>query len=214
MKTINLLILLLFPVGLAVAQEPEFICATELSETQNKQLFNQMLLTNNDGQFLTANGTLKILVVFAEFENYNEEDTKGRPGGYWPDGGFPSFVNSYIDSTVTQNSTHKLNITNYFSQMSQGSYKVIGDVKTVHVPNNYVNNRSGANQWVLNHLDNEVDYSEYDNWTKNADFIHTNTPDGIVDMIVIIYRGKTVLGNAGGEASLGFNSIMVDNRFN
>lgn len=130
------------------------------------------------------------------------------------DGGFPSFVNSYIDSTVTQNSTHKLNITNYFSQMSQGNYKVIGDVKKVHVPNNFVHNRSGANQWVLNHLDNEVDYSEYDNWTKNADFIHTNTSDGIVDMIVIIYRGKTVLGNAGGEASLGFNSIMVDNDSN
>lgn len=123
-----------------------------------------MLLTNNDGQFLTANGTLRILVVFAEFENHAEEDGPS----YWPDGGFPSFVNSYIDSTVTQNSTHKLNITNYFSQMSQGNYKVIGDVKTVHVPNNFVHNRSGANQWVLNHLDNEVDYSEYDNWTKKC----------------------------------------------
>jgi hypothetical protein len=212
MKTIQLLLLwMLLPVGLAVAQEPEFICGTEMSETENKQLFKQLLLTNNDGQFLTANGTLRILVVFAEFENYNEEDQYGRPGGYWPDGGFPAFVDSYIDSTVTQNSTHKLNITNYFSQMSQGNYKVIGDVKTVHVPNNYMNNRSGANQWVLNHLDSEVNYANYDNWKKNADFIHTNTSDGIVDMIVIIYRGYSLTTSWIGEASLGFDSIMVDN---
>ncbi|MDR9410750.1 MAG: hypothetical protein RI573_18040 [Balneolaceae bacterium] len=150
MKSINLILLMaLLPIGMANAQDPEFFCATDMTETQNKQLFNQLLLTNNDGQFLTANGTLRILVVFAEFENYNEEDQYGRPGGYWPDGGFPSFVDSYIDSTVTQNSTHKLNITNYFSQMSQGNYKVIGDVKTVHVPNNYVNDRSDANQWIL-----------------------------------------------------------------
>ncbi len=212
MKTLTTFVLLcmLLPVGLAIAQEPEFICGTEMTETQNKQQSNQLFLTNNDGQFLTANGTLRILVVFAEFENYNEEDEKGRPGGYWPDGGFPSFVDSYIDSTETQNSTHKINITNYFSQMSQSNYKVIGDVKTVHVPNNYVSNRSGANQWVLNHLDSEVNFANYDNWKKNADFIHTNNSDGIVDMVVIIYRGWSAMSYAG-EASLGFNSIMVDN---
>lgn len=35
-STIFVLLCMLLPAGLAVAQEPEFICGTKMSETQNK----------------------------------------------------------------------------------------------------------------------------------------------------------------------------------
>jgi len=189
-----------------VAQTSDFICGTEFGESHSKTI-KPKTLPNTDGLFLTANGTLRMLIVFAEFDNRSEP---GAPD-YWPDGGFPSFTNSYIDETETQNSTHKLNVTNYFSQVSGGKYKVIGDVVTVHVPNTYYRNRNSAGQWILNHLDSAIDFSKYDNWTKTADYTHLNSPDGIVDMIALIYRGFSVSTGFSGEASLDFDSILVDN---
>jgi len=190
-----------------VAQYSDFICGTEYEEQLTKNSLNAKILPNNDGQFLTAKGTLRILIIFAEFDNRSE------PGGpdYWPDGGFPSFINSYIDETETQNSAHKINVTNYFDQVSGNNYKVIGDVVTVHVPSSHYLNRSSASQWILNHLDSSIDFSKYDNWTKTADYTHSNSPDGVVDMIGIIYRGFSVSSAYSGEASLGFDSILVDN---
>lgn len=81
MKTIQaFLLIMLLPVAVVIAQvEQDFICLTDMSETQAKQFSKQLVLPNNDGQFLTANGTLRILVVFAEFENYDETDSQGRP---------------------------------------------------------------------------------------------------------------------------------------
>lgn len=64
---------------------------------------------------------------------------------------------------------------------------------------------------LKNKVDPLVDFSDFDNWTYDSPYHHTNQPDGTVDMIVVIWRGKH-FGGWGGEASLGSGgSFTVEN---
>lgn len=59
-------------------------------------------------------------------------------------------------------------------------------------------------------VDPLIDFSKYDNWRYDSDYTHVNEPDGVVDMIVMVYRGRPV-GWYLGEASLGSGgSYSVD----
>ncbi len=52
-------------------------------------------------------------------------------------------------------------------------------------------------------MDSLIDFSQYDNWTRESDYNHTNEPDDTVDMIVMVWRGKPFTDAWAGEASLG-----------
>lgn len=162
-----------------------------------------------DGQHITSHGTLRVLVVFAKFPDDSDPDPT-----FWPHDGFPNFANTIIDSTESQNSTHFLNVTNYFDQMSLGQYQVIGDVYTVTAPKTYseYGSRSAANRGVLEMLDTEynVDFSLYDNWTKLDNYDHDSQPDGVVDMIFMIWRGMPFTTNWTGINSISGNSFNVN----
>ena len=142
-------------------------CFTELSSAQS-DLENFCGLENSDmmlmsatadfpgdGQHITSHGTFRVLVVFAKFPDDSDPDPT-----FWPHDGFPSFTNTIIDSTESQNSTHFLNVTNYLDQMSLEQYQVIGDVYTVTAPKTYSEYGSSigaANRGVLEMLDTEYD---------------------------------------------------------
>ena len=107
---------------------PPFECETDFYEDLSGPI------NHAEGRHITAHDTLRILVVFAKFA----DDTNSDPS-YWPVDGFPSFATNtgpeaFIDSTATQNSTHFINMTNYFREMSMGNFIVIGDVETVTAP--------------------------------------------------------------------------------
>ncbi len=63
-------------------------------------------------------------------------------------------------------------------------------VETPHNRSYYNSNRFLATKEVLQQkVDPLINFSQYDNWTYNSDYNHTNQPDGNIDMIIMIWRG-------------------------
>lgn len=180
------------------AQIEEYSCGTQPLPGESVDL------SQEGGVYLTANGLLKMLIVFVSFK----DDTLPHP--YWPVGQPPYNYDIFIDPSLNTNSAHYNNFTNYFKQMSLGMFKVIGQAVSVKTPqnkaaylHNYSTNRYLATKDVLqNAVDPLINFSEYDNWSSTADYTHINQPDGNVDMIVMVWRGSNFEGFSG-EASLG-----------
>jgi M6 family metalloprotease-like protein len=167
-------------------------------------------LDETGGIYITSKGTLRVLVVFASFP---DDET---PHPYWPAHNPPLFMQQFIDPDTGTHSQNSFNLTNYFRQMSLGQFHVVGEavwVESAHSQEEYRNGSYGrANTDVLpRQVDSLVDFSKYDQWTRLADFSHANTPDGAVDMIIMVWR--TTMFEYLGEASLGYKpAIMADGK--
>jgi len=198
--SILVLILFVFSNFLTAQSEPE--CAPPTSG-------EQISLSQEGGIYLTAQGTLNVLVVFARFK----DDWTSHP--YWdPEllGEPPDNYDSFVDPNLKTGSTHYINLTNYFDKMSFGVYKVIGQAVYVETPNNksyYGSNRYLATKEVLQQkVDPLVNFANFDNWSSSANYTHSNQADGTVDMIIMIWRATNTpfpFGGWSGEASLGTN---------
>lgn len=164
--------------------------------------------TTDRGRYLPSSDTLRVRVVFAKFQ----DDTKNVP--YWPSGGFPSFALGFIDSTASQNSTHKHNLTHYYRTFSDGQFIMIGKVDTLTFSQSMYNsiysgspfyavNTYNANKDVLAQLSSQPGFQLYDDWTK-ANQNHSKCSDGRADHIIMIWRANEFGGNdVGGFASMG-----------
>ena len=105
--------------------------------------------------------------------------------------------------------------------MSFGKFKVTGKaigVETSYPISHYIPtngtypDRSLANKDILQAIDDSIDYTEFDNWSYIDNYNHSNVPDGIVDMVIVIWRGLVLTDNWLGEASLGRGSeFRVEN---
>lgn len=170
-------------------------------------------LNQKGGIYLTAQGELKVLVVFARFK----DDISAHP--YWPTGQPPDNYTTFIDPNLQTNSTHYINLTHYFKKMSLGVYKVTGQAVYVETPQNksyyfsQPNPRFAANKDVLqNKVDPLINFADYDNWSCSSNYNHIDQPDGTVDMIIMIWRGFQFSSWWSGEASLGYGgSFTVEN---
>lgn len=168
-------------------------------------------LSQVGGIYLTAQGTIKVLVVFASFKN----DNSYHP--YWPVGQPPQNYNTFIDPNLQTGSTHYINLTNYFKKISLGVYNVIGQAVYVEAPNTksyYGSNYYLANKEVLQQkVDPLVNFADFDNWSSSANYTHSNQPDGTVDMIIMIWRTSTTSwffdSSWSGEASLGYGTTYT-----
>jgi M6 family metalloprotease-like protein len=153
------------------------------------------------GKHITARGVFRILLVFASFP----DDSTPHP--FWPARSAPLFMQQFIDPDTNTHSTNSFNLTNYFRQMSLGQLHVIGEAIWVQSAHSQEEYRDGAfwraNKHILpESVDPVVNFAQYDSWTRQGDFIHANTPDGLVDMIVMVWR--TNIFAFLGEASLGY----------
>ncbi len=159
-----------------------------------------VMFTDTGGIHITAKGVLRVLIVFASFP---DDET---PHPFWPAHQPPMFMNQFIDADTSTHSSSLFNLTNYFRQMSLGQLHLVGEAVWVETPHSQEEYRGGeywrANRQVLQErVDPLVDFSLYDNWTKQADFRHARLPDGQVDMIIMVWR--TGIFGFLGEASLG-----------
>ena len=174
-----------------------------------------MDLTQRGGKYITASGDLKVLVVFAKFKG----DTSSHQ--YWPVDSYPTEMNEFIDSSINVGSTHFLNLTNYYKQMSFGKFNVTGKVIGVESPYpidhykpniHFPLNMGMATKDILQTIDDSIDYKEFDNWTYLSDYNFINQPDGIVDMIILIWRGLIFSDQWNGVWHLGGGSeFLVEN---
>lgn len=148
--------------------------------------------TNNDqlgGRFLTAHGTVNALVIFAQFPDdsldiYHQEWPKDQP---------PARFHTWIDSTWTPQPT-PFSMTDYFDQMSLGAFQFIGKTRFVVAPRTrkeYLElgmNRGDVHRELLAQLDQTMDFAEFDRWDPEGEYQHRERPDGIVDMVIVIWR--------------------------
>ncbi len=158
------------------------------------------------GRHITARGTLRILLVFASFPD------DSTPNPYWPVRQSPLSMTGFLDPDTLTASAGSFNLTNYFRQMSLGQFHLIGDaiwVESHHSKTEYANGAYGrANTDVLvGQVDSLIDFRLYDAWTNSADYTNSNEPDGLVDMIVMVWR--TAQFPYIGEASLGRKPTII-----
>jgi len=153
------------------------------------------------GLYETSIGTLKVLVVFARIKNDNSSNND------WPAGQDYPLSDTYIDEDIYVQGTNQINLTNYFNQMSLGTFHVIGEainVETMYERNHYANYYQATKEILQNQVDQQINYSQYDTWTPVLPpGNHINSPDGIIDMIMVVWRGQPFLPNIGGIANLG-----------
>lgn len=177
------------------------------------------------GKYIPSRGTLNALIIFAQFPD-DSLDTKHPE---WPKGEPPQRLHTWIDSVETAIPTpHSL--TDYFHQMSLGSFRVIGKTRSVVAPHSrqeYRNqrfSRRDIHRELIEQLDSTLDFAEFDQWDCKGEYNHRQRPDSIVDMLIIIWRNITddipaehgnmrdAFGFIGDEADLGFGApIAVDN---
>jgi len=175
------------------------------------------------GRWRTAEGTLNVLFVLAQFP----DDSFSVNNTTWPKGSAPTYMNDLVDTSWTGTPTPG-SITDYFAQMSFNKLKFIGKTVSVTAPHSrqwYLDNnkkRWYIHKEIVEELDATWDFAEFDNWKYISDYNHSNTPDGVVDMVLFIWRNisnefpnpKNVKGQLNFEhyGDMGYkDNIYVDN---
>ncbi len=203
---VRLIVLLVLPVAIFAqgADEEARLCGLPPG-SQRVRVFE-----DTGGVYIPSSGTLRVLMVFASFP---DDET---PHPYWPAHNPPLFMQEFIDSDTTIHSQSQFNLTNYFTRMSLGQFHLVGNaiwIESLHSRQEYLNGSFGrANTDLLRERgDSLIDFSLYDSWTRLADYSHVNVPDGLVDMIVMVWRFNVF--EFLGEASLGYKpGFVVDGK--
>ncbi len=150
---------------------------------------------NKPGEFMRA------LVVFVQFKNDSSEI------GNWQKDKLPDWNDKLFDAEISS-SYRPFTVSDYFKQMSNGKFDFIGDVYPKLITMDSIFYYSKINEAVIKKLDDAgVDFHKYDNWkfdSEKFEFKEKNG-DGIMDMLIIIYRAADYkkFGLGGGIAGLG-----------
>lgn len=157
-----------------------------------------------EGQFL------RILIIYVKFPDDLEVGSNMNGFAVWDNPTMPGPVNPhtkdgrFIDTAEGSTSVEfteryrQYTISDYFSEMSLGTFDVIGDEYTVTLPQTSVFYReSGFNYSQLNEeairladQEHDIDFTRYNNWTFSPDgwVWSPNSGDKYADMIVVVYR--------------------------
>lgn len=85
-------------------------------------------------------------------------------------------------------------MTDYFNVMSFNNLKFTGhcvSLTTPHTRKWYLDNGkkyTDINKEIIQQVDQSLDFAQFDNWTGNSTYTFTNSADGKVDWVCVIYR--------------------------
>lgn len=173
---------------------------------------------------------LRVAIIYVTFP---DDDDRGFDYTVWPR---PTLTNPPAPTqpsipliVPTEGSNTKPSIERYsaytlsdfFCETSLGKFDVIGEEYKVMLPSPstfYQNAHTlvgELNNIVLGLADSQIDYSDYDNWRLNGGQWE-QVPDGVAEMIVIMYRNVPNNSNAwfyqntgaGGSATLRTNTVL------
>lgn len=141
------------------------------------------------GYILPSEGTLNVLIVFAQFpdDNYDVNNP------YWVKGQAPHNMNLWVNENWSANPIQG-SMTHYFNEMSFNKLKFTGKTVSVITPNTrqwYLSNnkkRGDIHKEIIQQLDQTWDFAQFDNWDLNSTYYHSNQSDGIVEMIIMVWR--------------------------
>ena len=167
----------------------------ETSQPKSGQLFKKSQTIENKGKYVTSANELRVLFIYAMFS-----DDKLQSSGWELNKSILPNWGKDIVNSGTEIDFPKANLTQYFYEMSNGKFMLYGDVyPQIMVPNknqSEYKNITEVNSEILKRIDKEVDFSKYDNWSKDKSGKYINQPDGKVDMIFILYNTPRRLFNA------------------
>jgi len=217
---LQLLVLIFVPVIALYAQSiEEYNCVIELPPGGSQQ---EPSADQRGGKYIPAQDTFHVLVVFIKFPDDNFDINNPN----WPKGQALAYLNTYIDSVVSQNSQNG-NMTHYFRAMSMDRFKLTGKALHVYTPQTrqwYKDNNKrywDINRDVLLRVDTMISFAPFDNWIRGTNYNHSKGQDAIVDMVFLLYRNvwaddevnyRTFFQFEGAQADLGrIGDIWVDN---
>ena len=149
--------------------------------------------SDNHGIILPSIGTVNILLVFAQFP----DDSYDTANVLWPKGQAPADENKWINETWTDNPIQG-SLTHYFNDMSFNKFKFIGKTVSVIAPHTrqwYLDNnlrRGDIHKDIILQLNKNMNFAEFDSWKWIADYKQVNQPDGMIDMIIFIWRNISI----------------------
>lgn len=162
-----------------------------------QDLFSRIIYETSNGEApfpeagLTKQGVVNALLIFIEFPDSNQDVNNPT----WPVGIGPNYLKDIIDSSETQHSNKHFNLTTYFDTMSSGKFKIIGKAyykQAPHLLSEYATMHPDSEchyvtKDVVELLDSEIDFSDYDKWTNNENGIQPGA-DGNLDMVIVCFR--------------------------
>ncbi len=158
----------------------------KLARKKQKTIVQKEL--NIGGKAIPSEGTVKALFIFIQFDDDSTTKSKNWP---YDTINLPDWTKQFVENKPT--AKFKVNnLTQYFYEMSNGKLFLTGDVypelvRPVRSMHSY-KNISEVNTEILTRLDDKIDFSKYDNWSKDENGKFVMKPDGKVDMIFLIYR--------------------------
>lgn len=193
MKRIIVLLLLL---GFAYMACGQLVCGYE-PEMQNRLTGSEYIA--NGGVF-TPKGELRVLIVFISYgEPYDSQYLEGWPEDSdlptWAHPDSPAVFHSdfSVFPTDIYSDTNRLSVSNFYYQMSNGTFKLIAD----YYPTRVRVDVSATDTWedihrkVLQQISDNINWSLYDNRTNHPGFIFDNSnsnPDNKIDYMVFCHR--------------------------
>ncbi len=178
------------------------------------------------GWLLPSVGTIRVLFVFAQFPDDKHDTTNST----WVKGQAPANMQGWVDQSWSTNPTQG-SMTHYFNEMSFNKLKFIGKTVSVVTPQTrawYLANnkkRGDIHTQIIQQLDQTWDFAQFDNWDYEGNYNHINRPDGIVDMVFMVWRNiandytinqrdsifnKLNMGRSA-DLGLGWPDVLVDN---
>ena len=180
------------PVKLFIIVSFATSCSVQTFDSSTTNTKTNLFKTNekleNRGKHVTSKGELRALLINVIFQ---DDTTKESEGWEISKTILPSWSQTLLNNSTELNFPNK-NLTQYFYEMSNGYFMLYGDVyPKVVVPKfsqSHYSSIAEVNSEILTELDDEIDFSKYDNWLKDKDGKYVNKSDGKVDMIFILYR--------------------------
>lgn len=172
----------------------------------------EQIPSQRGGRYFTEQGMVRGLVVFVQFTGDNTDPANTT----WPVNQPPTYLREVLDSTLTPQTADSGSLSHNFREMSFSKLRVYGKAYFVITDStkqwyqSQGKNYGDVNKDVLIKLDSQINYSLYDNWTFGTNYNHENKPDGIVDLIIMVYREnlENSIHPGSGIARLGFSGYL------
>ena len=152
-------------------------------------LFPQKDSIETKGIYLPSIGEINVLFIFVQFP----DDRLEPANTIWPKDGEPANMKKWVDEKWSSNPTPG-SMTHYFNEMSFNKFKFIGKSVSVISPHSrkwYLDNkkrRGFIHQEIIKEVNKKMDFAQFDNWSLPGENKHLNKPDGIIDIIFMVWR--------------------------
>lgn len=212
--TYNITLILMLSISITFAsraQDSDFYCPMDDFEHPVETSMKISIPSTSSaditvGKYKPGKGILRVLFVYIRFADDHTSmsywNSYPNPNTIWD---VEPWMALSIDQSTSTNSNNYFNISNYFSEVSRNSFRVIGRAAYIGLPpkSTFTDDgtpngtplhgnalRKAANIAALEYLDNsiQIDLSYYDKFDYLSEYHHEETSDGIIDMVYMIYR--------------------------